>query len=158
MTAPDYTAIVRRIPALAGRHRIHLAIMREPWLSRVLDGSKTIESRFSRDRRAPWSAVDPGDAIVWKASGGPVVAWSEVTAADFRSLPDTDAWADLIPLCPAIGIDAAYLVTKRYGGADRVSLITVGPAVPVEPFPIVKRDQRAWIVLERPSLFAEVNP
>ena len=37
--------------------QVHLAVMVEPYLSRVLDGSKTIESRFSRKKIAPWGRV-----------------------------------------------------------------------------------------------------
>ncbi len=37
--------------------RAHLAVMHEPYLSYVLEGRKTIESRFSRHRVAPFDQV-----------------------------------------------------------------------------------------------------
>ena len=40
--------------------QVHLAVMVEPYLSRVLDGSKTIESRFSRKKLRPGGACHPG--------------------------------------------------------------------------------------------------
>jgi hypothetical protein len=53
---------------------IHLAIFVEPYLQFLLDGKKTIESRFSVNRRAPFNKVSKGDILLIKKSGGPVVA------------------------------------------------------------------------------------
>ena len=55
--------------------QVHLAVMVEPYLSRVLDGSKTMESRFSRKKIAPWGArVIRGrsgtEKIRWQLCGG----------------------------------------------------------------------------------------
>lgn len=55
--------------------RTHVAIMREPFLRYVVEGRKTIESRFSITRRAPFGALHSGDRIWFKRSGGPYVAW-----------------------------------------------------------------------------------
>ena len=39
---------------------IHLAILLEPYLKFILEGSKTVESRFSRHRIAPYGVVESG--------------------------------------------------------------------------------------------------
>jgi hypothetical protein len=63
--------------------RVHLAIMREPWMRHILNGRKTVESRFCRVACLPWDAVREGDAILFKRSGHPPilamarVAWVE---------------------------------------------------------------------------------
>lgn len=66
--------------------QVHLAVMVEPYLSRVLDGSKTIESRFSRKKIAPWGRVSSGDVVVLKKSGGSFVAVFETTDATYVEL------------------------------------------------------------------------
>jgi hypothetical protein len=49
---------------LAGRIRgTHLAVMTGHYLERLLDGTKTIESRFTRHRVAPFERVADGDVI-----------------------------------------------------------------------------------------------
>ena len=49
---------------------VHLAVFSEPYLSFVLDGVKTVESRFSRVRCAPFQQIRSGDIILVKQSGG----------------------------------------------------------------------------------------
>ena len=51
---------------------VHLAVFAEPFLSLVLSGRKTIESRFSRSRCAPYGQVREGDVILMKEVGGPI--------------------------------------------------------------------------------------
>src|SRR5882757_5711201 len=51
---------------------IHLAVFVEPYLSFVLEGKKTVESRFSVNRHAPYEQVRSGDLIVLKKSSGPI--------------------------------------------------------------------------------------
>ncbi len=51
---------------------IHLAIFSEPYMSLVLSGEKTIESRFSRNRCAPYGEIGDGDIILLKEVAGPI--------------------------------------------------------------------------------------
>jgi hypothetical protein len=56
----------------AGEAGLHLAVLTEPFLGWLLDGSKTIESRFSRVRCAPYGCLARGDIVAVKRPGGPV--------------------------------------------------------------------------------------
>lgn len=49
----------------------HVAIMRKSWglLPKILSGEKTIESRWYKNKSAPWGDVNPGDIIYFKNSG-----------------------------------------------------------------------------------------
>ena len=47
-------------------HGIHLAIFVEPYLTYVLDGKKTVESRFSINRSPPYKKVKSGDIVFVK--------------------------------------------------------------------------------------------
>ncbi len=48
--------------------------MRKEWglAEKILDGRKTIESRWMKNRSAPWKRVGAGDAVYFKNSGEPV--------------------------------------------------------------------------------------
>ena len=62
---------------------IHLAILIEPYLSFILNGKKTIESRFSINRIAPFDKIQTGDIVLLKRAGGPLVGISQVINAWF---------------------------------------------------------------------------
>jgi hypothetical protein len=66
------------------------------FLRKVLSKDKTIESRWSRDRSAPFRLVSPGDTIYFKRSGGPVLARAAIIQADYYELPED--WASVTVL------------------------------------------------------------
>lgn len=68
LTGPKWTAAMDRLAA--GTACLHLAILIDPFYSWLMDGTKTIESRFSRVRCAPYGAIAEGDIIAVKKTGG----------------------------------------------------------------------------------------
>lgn len=54
---------------------IHLAVFSEPYLDYIINGKKTIESRFSKNRSLPYQKVKTNDIIIIKQSSGPVVGY-----------------------------------------------------------------------------------
>ena len=58
----------------------HVAIMKNDWglLPKILNGQKTIESRWYQTRRAPWNKVSAGDLIYFKNSGEKIIACAKV--------------------------------------------------------------------------------
>lgn len=65
------------------KSRIHIAVMVEPYLSYILEGKKTIESRFSKNRMSPFQKINKGDIIILKKSGGGYVAAFEAGEVRF---------------------------------------------------------------------------
>jgi|ERR1039457_160293 hypothetical protein len=135
---------------LARRNALHLAVFVQPFLQFVLDGRKTVESRFSINRCPPYESVEPQDLVLVKQSGGPVVAVAEVSDVWYYEL-DTQA-REVIrsrfanQLC-VDGPDfweskaaACYATLMRFSRVERI-----------EPIPCLKRDRRGWVVLE-PSI------
>ena len=55
------------------KRRVHLAIFQQPFLDRILEGKKTIESRFSKVKCSPYGVVDIGDLVLMKKTGGLVL-------------------------------------------------------------------------------------
>lgn len=125
---------------------IHLAIFVEPFLQYVLDGKKTVESRFSVNRCAPYRRVHPGDAIVLKRSGGPVVAICEVTQAWDYEL-DLTSWQEIrVQFTNALCAQDPSFWTDRKD-ASYATLLRIDHVTPLVPLVCAKQDRRGWVVL-----------
>ncbi|MGQ9547746.1 MAG: ASCH domain-containing protein [Roseiflexus sp.] len=126
----------------------HLAILREPYLSRILMGVKTIESRFLRVRTAPYGCVAAGDRLLLKRSGGPITATARVTdVAFYDNLTPTRVAALIDQYAGGLCLDDDML--KRAQRSRYAVLIWLGDVAPIEFPPLLnKRDRRAWVVLK----------
>jgi len=130
------------------RTALHLAVFVEPYLQFVLDRRKTIESRFSCTRCAPYGSVRPGDVLLLKRSGGPVVGICQVTGVWYYEL-DPGSWSTIRSgfaeqLCIS---DPAFWSAKKH--ASYASLMRIEHARDFDPLPIAKRDRRGWVILSR---------
>ena len=125
---------------------LHLVILREPYLSRILTGQKRIESRFACDRRPPFARVNLGDILLLKRAGGPLVGLALVKHVISRALtPDVldeiryNYAADL-----AIDDDHFW---ERQTQKRFVTLVWIGEVCPLPPIPIPHRDRRGWVLI-----------
>jgi hypothetical protein len=136
----------RRELGLTSRCGIHLAVFVEPYLELVLNGKKTVESRFSVNRCPPYNAVKRGDLLLLKRSGGPIVGVA--TVGDVWSYHlDPGSWSLIRDrfadqLCIT---DPGFWASKQ--GAAYATLMRVERAAEIDPIPILKRDRRGWVVL-----------
>ncbi len=128
---------------------LHLAVCAEPYLSYMLDGKKTVESRFSSVKCSPFEKVNKGDLIFLKRVSGPVVGLCRVETVTFYELtPNTfrnirDEFSKVI--CPAPGF------WESRENASFATLITISDVQRVEPFSVGKRDRRGWVTFPLPS-------
>ena len=124
---------------------MHVAIFSEPYLSLVLSGVKTVESRFSRNRCAPFGEVASGDVILIKQVSGPIrgvvlarKAWSyKLTSEPLNRLRERFGE----------GIKADDAFWEAQADAEYATLIELDCPAPIEPFEIDKRDRRGWVAL-----------
>lgn len=128
---------------------VHLAVMLEPFLSCILNGQKTIESRFSKNAIAPYSKVAVGDLVLLKA--GPVVGAFIVSSVDFVALHG-DHLARLrrdhaAAICAEDDEFWNVRANKRYATLTGVSEVRKLP-----PVTVPKRDMRGWVVLRVASM------
>ena len=141
-TDPFWSGVLADVDALT---RIHLAIFKEPYLQFIADGKKTIETRFSQKKFPPYDAIDKGDIMLLKRSGGPVVGLCLVDQTWFYQL-DADS-LDLIrekfgaAICPE---DESFWDARAE--ALFASLIWVSHFSPLDPFTVAKTDRRGWVV------------
>jgi hypothetical protein len=139
-----------------GVRSLHLAVFVEPFLTFLLEGRKTIESRFSIHRRAPFESVRNGDLVLIKVSGGPIVALAEISNvwyyelnADSRDFirsrfgkqlcVDPEFWESKAAAC--------YATLMQFSRVDRV-----------DPIECWKRDRRGWVVLDSRSAQKQLFP
>lgn len=71
------------------KKKIHLAVFTEPYLTFLLDGKKTIESRFSKKKVTPYENIEKDDIVFVKKSGGNVVAYFTIQDVFFFDLQKT---------------------------------------------------------------------
>jgi ASC-1-like (ASCH) protein len=126
--------------------RAHLAVMHEPYLTYILDGRKTIESRFSVNRVAPYRSVMAGDILVFKLVAGPVVAVASVADVtyyqlDSHSLP----WLRERFSAALAAEDESFWTDRRE--ARYATLMRLGSVRRLRPFWVRKPDRRGWVVL-----------
>jgi hypothetical protein len=125
---------------------VHLAVLVEPYLTYILDGRKTVESRFSVNRNAPYEQVCRGDLIVLKRSSGPVVGFCRVSHVWFyRLLPDT--WPEIERFASALCMDdSEFWQSKK--AASYATLMRIEDVTRVVEFDVKKLDPRGWVVIQ----------
>lgn len=127
---------------------LHLAIFTEPYLTYILDGKKTIESRFSVNRNMPYRAINVGDVVLLKKSSGPVLALCAVSYAWFYRL-DKASWATIKKeFTNALCAQDPHFWTKRCN-ASYATLIKIDHVKEITPFYCNKTDRRGWVVLNK---------
>lgn len=127
---------------------VHLAVMVGPYLSYILAGRKTVESRFSKNAIAPYRCITVGDIVLLKA--GPVVGSFRVSSIDFVVLNDRELARlrrDYSEAICAEGDEFWHVRSDmRYATLIGIEDVRKLPAITVS-----KRDMRGWVVLRAPS-------
>lgn len=132
------------LPATSGIG-IHLAIFAEPFLSMILSGEKTVESRFSRNRCAPYGEIGEGDIILVKAVGGAVLG---IALAKHVWCYDL-AFEPIDRIRDRFGADicANEAFWSSRSDALYATLIEIDAPTEIDPMNSNKRDRRGWVTL-----------
>ena len=126
---------------------IHLAILLEPYLKFILEGSKTVESRFSRHRIAPYGAVAPGDVVLLKGSSARAVSGLCIVRKVWSYQLNSDNLQHIKNgFASALRADASSFWEERKT-ARFVTLMRIAEVSPLPPIGVHKRDRRGWVVL-----------
>ena len=130
------------------RFALHLAIFVEPYLQFILEGRKTVESRFSVRRGVPYKCVQKGDVVLLKRSGGPIVGLCRIADAWFYRL-DPRSWDTIRKefteaLCAQ---DPGFWNKRKH--ASFATLMRLQHVRSIAPIRCAKRDRRGWVVLQR---------
>ena len=129
-----------------GFMRYHLAILKKQYLDAILNGTKTIESRFTMNRCEPFGRICTGDVVILKQSSGAVRARAKVTQVlEYENLTPTEIDRIRLEFGGQIGGTDEYWQSKRqcnYG-----VLVWLDDVKQIEQVDISKKDWRAWVVL-----------
>lgn len=131
--------------AVADQRAVHLAVMAEPYLSYVLEGRKSIESRFSKRAIAPYCQIGAGDLVLLKLTGGPVVGCFTARHVEFVTLYAGELDRLRRNYSEAICADDefwAQRTDKRYA-----TLIGVKNHQSLSHAAVAKTDRRGWLLL-----------
>lgn len=132
------------------RFALHLAILVEPYLQFILDGKKTVESRFSTRRFAPYNRVEKGDVVLLKQSSGPIVGVCQVTYVWFYQL-EPESWLTIKKDFAAAICAQDPNFWKEREAASFATLMQIKHVKSIEPIKFAKRDRRGWVVLYESS-------
>ncbi len=127
-------------------HGLHLAILVQPYLQYILDGAKTVESRFSMYRIPPFGKVHEGDIVLLKQTGGPICGMCTIRQVWYYRI-DVKSWREIRgrftqALCAE---DPAFWEARRK--AEYATLMRIDNATRLPPIRIKKNDRRGWVVL-----------
>lgn len=128
--------------------RHHLVILHQQYIELILSGRKRIECRLSTVRKAPFQAVATGDLLWIKPPSKPVIAMASVGRCEFHELRARSSLERVIRGRRRQIAAQSGFFEDASDWAKYISLIEIESIVMVNALPILKRDQRAWIVLD----------
>lgn len=127
--------------------KFHLGIFTEPCLTDMLNGKKTIESRFSKKKSAPFGKIKKDDIVIVKKSSGNVVAYftiKEVLSFDLAQYKIEDIKKQYEKeLC----VSEQFWLEKN--DSKFATLLMIDKMILLKPFPITKKGMQTWIVLNK---------
>ena len=129
------------------RYGVHVAIFSEPFLSYVLAGTKTVDSRFSKHRIAPYGDVVAGDIILIKQASGPVVGVCSAERVWYYEM-DRNTMIDIRYRFGALicaDEDFWHSRSERAYG----TLILLKDVRAIAPFSVDKKDRRGWVTVKK---------
>jgi ASC-1-like (ASCH) protein len=135
---------------------LHLGIFIEPYLQFILEGKKTIESRFASRRFAPYNQVKQGDILLLKQSSGPIVGICQVTHCWFYQLNSESLETIQRDFAEALCAQDQEFWQQRQA-ACYATLMRINFVKAIEPIPFPKRDRRGWVVLQSYDRQLELN-
>lgn len=128
--------------------KIHLALMVEPYLSLILSGKKTIESRFSKKKIIPFNNISKGDIVILKKTGGGLAAVFEAGDIHFIQIESaTDLKEIKENYGNALCLEDEFWERKK--DAKYVSLINITHMQAISSIVVKKANRQSWLTYIR---------
>lgn len=134
----------------------HVAFMKKDWglVPKILNGQKTIESRWYQTKRLPWGKIGAGDSVYFKNSGEPIIVKATVDRIiQFQDLTPSKVKAILLEYGDSDGIGEPEIPIffERFKTKKYCILIFLKKPQKIAPFEINKKgfgSQTAWITIK----------
>ncbi len=127
----------------------HLAIFKGGGAEKILSGEKSIESRFSKGRIAPFGSVSTGDLVYIKPTGADLIGQFKVKKVIFYDgLGKVGIEEIKEKYGDKLAVDENYWKNKE--NCKYATLIFIGESAKfiTSPIKLKKKDQRGWVVLD----------
>lgn len=125
----------------------HIAIFRQPFFDMVLDGEKTIESRWAMHKVAPYGKIKKGDKILLKETGKDVTATAVAGRVEFFQLTPSLVDEIEVKYGKEIGTDKFEdwqgTRHKKY-----CTLIWLEKVEKIPPMKVKRSNGAGWIVID----------
>lgn len=125
---------------------IHLGVFNEPYLTYMLEDKKTIESRFSKKRIAPYNKISKDDIVIVKKSSSNVVAYFTIKDIIFYDLSITPISEIKAKYSQELCVNDDFWELKK--DSKYATLIFIDELIKLNPFPIKKKGMQTWIKLK----------
>lgn len=129
------------------KKKLHLGIFANPYLTYMLDGKKTIESRFSKNKIQPYNQISKDDIVIVKKSGGNVVAYFTIKDVLFFNLNETPIDEIKNKYNKQLCVDENFWISKS--NSNYATLIIIDKIVKLTPFHIDKKGMQTWVNLSK---------
>ena len=128
--------------------RFHFALMAGPYLSLLIRGIKRAESRFSKNRGAPFRVLAPDDIVIFQSVGRQIEAFGLVERCLFFELSESQpAMSVILQYQDELQLLPDFVERKR--DSAYATLIWFKSLVPVSGPQVLKGDRRGWVPLCR---------
>lgn len=125
---------------------LHLGVFSEPYLTYMLEGKKTIESRFSKKKCLPWNGIDPSTIVFVKKSGGDVVAYFKIKEIHFFDLEEYKLENIKKEYSCELCVDDNFWELKK--NSKYATLIFIKEIVKIKPFKVTKKGMNTWLKIK----------
>ncbi len=124
---------------------IHLGIFGEPYLTYMLEGKKTIESRFSKNKIMPYNQITKDDVVIVKKSSGNVVGYFTIKDVLFFDLNTISIEEIKLKYNKQLCVDKTFWINKK--NSNYATLIIIDKLFKLKPFHINKKGMQTWVKL-----------
>ena len=125
---------------------IYLGIFCEPYLTYMLEGKKTIESRFSKNKIIPYNQITKDDIVIVKKSSGNVLAYFKIKEVLFFDLNTISIEEIKSKYNKQLCVDETFWISKK--NSNYATLIIIDNLFKLNPFHINKKGMQTWIKLK----------
>lgn len=129
------------------KRTLHLGVFSEPYLGYILEGRKTTESRFSKNKIAPYQQINKDDVVIMKKSSGNIVGYFTIKDVLFLDLSEISIDEVKRKYGKELCVDEMFWLSKK--NSNYATLIFIDEVVHFEAFAIHKKGMQSWIKLEK---------
>lgn len=128
------------------KNTLHLGIFTEPYLNYILEGKKTIESMFSKNKILPYNKISKDDIVIVKRSSGNVEAYFTIKEVLFFNLSEISIDKIKSRYNKDLCVDEKFWISKK--NSNYATLILIDKVYKLNPFHINKKGRQTWLKLK----------